>query len=208
VSEDTEGAMAVVGAGKGHPGLEVAILDEGGAMLPDGKVGAVALRTPSRLVEYLGNAEATAQAIMGEWLLTGDLGYLRDGELFWVGRTHERITVRGKKIDPSDFEPVLFDVPGLRQGCFAAFGIDDPVAGTESVVIVSEVRDLDTTDLQATADQVRRQVLSRLGIGLGDVVLVPPGSLTKTSSGKRRHRHFKQMYESGRLVTGQEASVS
>lgn len=198
VPPGTAGSVAFVGAGKGHPKLEVAIVDDDGRFLPDGMVGAVALRTPSRMEGYLGDEEATSQAIVDDLLLTGDLGYLRQGELFWVGRSRERITVRGKKIDPSDFEPVLFDVEGLRQGCFAAFGIDDHESGTEAVVIVTEVRGPDT-DYMATAEQIRRQVFSRMGIGVADVVLVAPGTLTKTSSGKRRHRHFKEMYEAGHL---------
>jgi acyl-CoA synthetase (AMP-forming)/AMP-acid ligase II len=189
--------ISFVGAGKGHPRLDIAILDEEGEVVGDGVVGAVALRTPSRMEGYLADEAATSEAIQGDLLVTGDLGYVRHGELFWVGRALERITVRGKKIDPSDFEPVLFDVAGLRQGCFAAFGIEDEEAGTEEIVLVSEVRDESDLDIDEVVSQVRRQVLSRMGLALADVVLVSPGTLTKTSSGKRRHRHSKEMYRAG-----------
>ena len=191
--------LAVVGVGKGYPGLDIYVLDPDDVPMYDGHIGRVALRSPSRLVGYMGDPEATAEALKGDLLVTGDLGYLRDGELFWVGRSQERITVRGKKIDPSDFEPILFDVDGLRQGCFAAFGVDDDESGTESIVVVSEVRDAENPDLASVSGEIRRQVLARLGVGVSDVVLVKSGTLTKTSSGKRRHRHFKQMYLSGEL---------
>ena len=199
VDPDDPGSVSIVGVGKGHPKLEVLIVDDDASPVLDGVVGAVALRTPSRMEGYLADEEATAAAIVDDLLLTGDLGYLRGGELFWVGREHERITVRGKKIDPSDFEPILFDVEGLRQGCFAAFGVDDPESGTEMVVIITEVRDRDHTDHEAIIGQIRRRVFSQVGVGVADVLLVAPGTLTKTSSGKRRHRHFKRMYEAGDL---------
>lgn len=199
VGPNDPGAIPIVGVGKGHPKLEVVIVDSDASPLHDGIVGAVALRTPSRMEGYLADEEATDEAIVDDLLLTGDLGYLRRGELFWVGRAHERITVRGKKIDPSDFEPILFDVEGLRQGCFAAFGVDDPDSGTEVVVIVSEIRDPVDTDHEAVIGQIRRRVFARMGVGVADILLVAPGTLTKTSSGKRRHRHFKRMYEAGDL---------
>ena len=88
---------------------------------------------------YLDDPESTDEAIHGHLLKTGDLGYIRHGEFFWTGRLRERITVRGRKIDPSDFEAVLLEVPGLRPGAFTVFGVDDAAAGTRRVVVVAEV---------------------------------------------------------------------
>ncbi len=207
VSSDRSDALAIVGAGKGHPELNVVILDEDARPLPEGVVGAVALDTPSRMEGYLADPEATAEAFVGELLRTGDLGYVRDGELFWTGRAQERITVRGKKIDPSDFEPVLFEISGLKPGRFAAFGIDDSQAGTQSVVIVTELVEDDSIDVGAVIASVRREVMTRIGVGVADVVAVAPGTLIKTSSGKRRHRHFKELYERGELAEVTLASV-
>lgn len=189
-----EHATTIVGVGRANPGMEVSILSRFGSPLPEGHVGEIAFRTPSRMLGYLGDAKATRRALHGELLRTGDLGYLRNGELFWVGRTRERITVRGKKIDPSEFEPVLFAVSGLRAGCFAAFGVDDPEQGTERIVVVAEVREPRTRDTKAICTEIREQSFLKLDIGVSEVVLVAPGTLTKTSSGKRRHRHFRQLY--------------
>jgi acyl-CoA synthetase (AMP-forming)/AMP-acid ligase II len=199
VGADHPDALPIVGAGKGHPWLNVVILDDHDTPVADGVVGAVALDTPSRMEGYLNDPEATSEAIVGDLLKTGDLGYVRDGELFWTGRAQERITVRGKKIDPSDFEPILFDISGLRQGRFAAFGVDDAEAGTQAVVIVTELVEDREVDPDEVAALVRKEVTTRIGVGVADVVVVTPGTLTKTSSGKRRHRHFRQMYESGAL---------
>lgn len=134
---------------------------------------------------------------------TGDLGYLRNGELFWVGRLRERIQVQGKKWDPSDLEAPLLAVPGLREGCFVAFGVDDPATGTQRLVVVSEVRGeaVDATaNLEDLRTAVHRAVKLHLGIAPGEVLLVPRGTLSKTSSGKRRHRFYRRLHERGELV--------
>lgn len=192
--------IVVVGAGKGHPQLQVRIVSEDGRPLPDGHIGEVALVTPSRMEGYLGDAEASSAAIVNDALVTGDLGYLRAGELFWVGRVQERINVRGVKMDPSDFESILLGVEALRPGCFAAFGLDDSSKGTQRIVIVTEVRKSADRSIEDLSGDVRNQVFLALGVNVDEVVLVREGTLTKTSSGKRRHRYVKELYESGQLT--------
>lgn len=187
-------ALAVMGAGKPHPGLRIAIADEEGNFLPEGRVGEVLLHTPSRLTEYFGQPEETRQALRGEWLATGDLGYVRKGELFWTGRVRERIVIRGRKIDPSEFEGILLKVAGLRPGCFAAFGVDEARQGTQRIVLLAEVYEPATKPLHALAEEIQARVNQELGVPVSDVAFVPKGLLAKTSSGKRRHRHFRELY--------------
>jgi acyl-CoA synthetase (AMP-forming)/AMP-acid ligase II len=191
---DVERATAVVGVGRPHPAIRIEILSDDGEPLPEGHVGEIALDTPSRMRGYLNDEIATRRAVRGNLVRTGDLGYLRGDELFWVGRTQERINVRGKKLDPSDFEPVLFGVAGLREGCFVAFGVDDEEEGTQRVVIVSEVREPLGRDADEVAAEIQKQTFLRLGVTIYEVLLVRPRTLAKTSSGKRRHRHFRQLY--------------
>ena len=189
----------VVGVGRPHPGMSIRILSPDGESLPDGRVGEVALDTPSRMRGYLGAPEATHEALDNGLLRTGDLGYLRDGELFWVGRVRERINLRGRKYDPSDFERALLETLGLREGCFAAFGVDDPELGTQRLVIVTEVRDTNERPLHELLAGVREQVLLRVGVHVDEVLLLPQAAMAKTSSGKRRHRFYRREYLEGRL---------
>jgi len=196
---DPAAVITVVGVGRPHAGIEVEILSEDGQPLADGRVGEIALRTPSRMLGYLDDEPATSQALVGDLLRTGDLGYRRGRELYWVGRTRERITLRGKKLDPSDFEPILLAVEGLRAGCFVAFGVDDPQQGTQRVVIVSEVREPTARSTRELSAAIQRQAFVRLGVRVSEVLLVRPGTLAKTSSGKRRHRHFRRLYLEGEL---------
>jgi acyl-CoA synthetase (AMP-forming)/AMP-acid ligase II len=192
-------SLTIVSAGRACPGITLRILSPRGRPLPDGHVGELALLTSSRMRGYLGDAADTRRAFRGRWLRTGDLGYLRKGEFFWVGRVRERITLRGRKLDPSEFERVLLHVPGLRTGCFAAFGVDDRVRGTQRVVVVVEARKTDSKALDTLRSEVRERIHLELGVQLDDLRLVPAGTLTKTTSGKRRHRHFREQYLHGEL---------
>lgn len=189
----------IVSAGRPFPGMQIRILSEDHEPLSDGEIGLIALDSPSALDEYLGDEEATNAAKVDGAVITGDLGYVRDSELFWVGRARERINVRGKKLDPSDFETVLLGVEGVRPGCFAAFGIDDPALGTERVVIVSEIRDGQAPVDGELAGAIRERVFSHLGVHVDEILLVEEGTLTKTSSGKRRHVHFRKLHEDNQL---------
>jgi len=199
-SEANDGEkVVVVSAGLAHPALKVRILSPRGRVLPDGRVGEICLDTPSRMLRYHQNAHETRRALRGGLLHTGDLGYLRNGHLFWVGRLRERITIHGKKIDPSALENIFASTPGLREGCFAAFGVPDEQLGTERLIIVGEVRSPVTESLKKLAATISRKCFLELTITPGDIVLVPSGTLAKTSSGKRRHRYFRKLYLDGGL---------
>ncbi len=198
-TEDATRSVPIVGCGRPWPGLTIHILDEDRQPLPDGHVGDIALDTPSRMIGYHGDPEQTATALHNGWVITGDLAYQRDGELFWVGRSRERIAYFGKKLDPSDFERALLGIQELRPSCFAVFGIDDHALGTERVVLAAELRKGSSADPEDVLDAMRAAVYQELGVKLDDILLVPTGTLTKTSSGKRRNRHFRELYLAGEL---------
>jgi fatty-acyl-CoA synthase len=192
-SEETP-SVEVVSAGRPHPDMDILIVDEKGEPLSDGQVGEVVLLTPSRVIEILGDPDSTADTIRGEHVHTGDLGYRRGPEFFWVGRLREKINLRGKKFDPSDFERILLDLPDLRKGCFAAFGVDNTAEGTQELIILSEVVDSTDRSFDEICGDIRAAVIKQLGVKVKEILLMPVGELTKTSSGKRRHRFFRECY--------------
>jgi len=194
-----ESGVTAVGVGRPYPGLRIKILSRNLKELPDGHVGEIAFISPSAMEGYLKNAKETRKALVEDLLRTGDMGYLREDELFWLGRKKERINLNGKKYDPSDFEKALLAVDGLRKGCFAAFGVPEPKAGTERLIIVAEKRTSSSMSDQMLKRSVAGSISSHLGVKASEVILLGEGSMTKTSSGKRRHRYYRQLYLDGDL---------
>jgi len=119
--------------------------------------------------------------------------------LFWTGRKRERINLAGVKHDPSDFEALLNEIDGLRKGCFVAFGVEDERIGTQRLYLVCEVVDAPKRSHAEICTEIRRTVATRLGITPGEIALVEKGLLTKTSSGKRRHVHFRDLHVNGEI---------
>jgi acyl-CoA synthetase (AMP-forming)/AMP-acid ligase II len=119
----------------------------------------------------------------GPYLRTGDLGFVRDGELYIAGRSKDVIIVRGRNLFPHDIEATAEVAdPRLRPGCSAAFSLDD---GQERVIVVQEVaRQFIGHDLTGIAPAIVMAVSTEHGVGLDAVVLVKPGNVPKTSSGK------------------------
>ena len=199
VDSSYEHAETVVSTGTAHPTLEARILGDDNEALADGHVGRIALVSPSRMVGFMGEPEKTREVLGDDYVLTGDLGYLRAGELFWVGRDREQINLSGMKYDPSDFEAALDEIEPLRKGCFAAFGVEDEELGTQRLVVLCEVRGPLEGDGVELCASIRASVARSLGISVSEVVLTARGQLTKTSSGKRRHLHFRDEYLAGTL---------
>jgi fatty-acyl-CoA synthase len=158
-------------------------LDEKRHELPERQLGEIALRSDCMLAEYYHRPDATEKAFHNGWYLTGDLGYMADGEVYVTGRKKDLIIVGGKNIYPQDLETLAGEVEGVHPGRVVAFGVFNEDAGTEDVVIVAEVED-EAVDRDLLANAVRQQVTRGSDIALRTVHLVGRGWLLKTSSGK------------------------
>jgi 1-acyl-sn-glycerol-3-phosphate acyltransferase len=133
----------------------------------------------------------------GEWLNTGDRAYLSEGTLFLTGREKDIIIRGGRNISPYELEQAVGDLAGVRRGCVAVFGSKDAASGTERVVVLAEMRDKD-----ASRDEDLKRMINELAVGLigapaDDIVLAPPGTVPKTSSGKIRRVAAREFYERG-----------
>ena len=176
--------------GRAIPGLEIRIVDPvSGNVMADREAGELEIRGNSVTPGYYNRPDATAEALHDGWLRTGDLGYLAEGELVVCGRLKDMIIVGGRNVFPEDVERAVGLVEGVRAGNVIAFGVE-PDAGRERIVVVAEAREGDMTGLRAAvADRVRDAV------GLPpEVVLVTPGTLPKTSSGKLQRGLCRSRY--------------
>jgi acyl carrier protein len=196
-------AMQFVANGAPLSGHEIRIVDEEGDLVDERAQGQLFFRGPSMTSGYYRNPKATA-AIMTEdgWLDSGDLAYWANGEIFVTGRRKDCIIKSGRNIIPQEVEAATAEVAGVRRGCIAAFGSVDAATGTERLVVVAETRATARNEIRRLEAAVVNSVEDRLGIPPDKVVLVPPHSIPKTSSGKIRRNETRILYESGKLRAG------
>lgn len=157
---------------------------------------------PSATRGYFANPEASARLHDGDWLDTGDLGYLAGGELYLTGRVKDMIVRAGRNLYPQELEDAVGDIPGVRKGSVVVFGSPDPGSGTERLVVLAESR---LADPQRQAELQRRimAVSSDLAGTPPEVIrLVPPHTVLKTSSGKIRRSANREAFERNRLQVG------
>jgi len=180
--------IASVAIGRGLPRTEIEIRDAGGTRLPDRRVGTIWLRTQSLFVGYHGDAERTRRILVDGWLDTGDQGYVADGDLFFVSRDKDLIVIGGEKYAPHDVETAINRVDGVRRGCAVAFGVLSEARGTEELAAIVETRVTGDAERAALEAAIRAEVLRTIGVALRWLVLVPPGGVEETTSGKLARR--------------------
>ena len=169
----------VASCGVPVPEAEVIVAGADGRPLPERTVGAILTRGPSLFSGYRGGVDEDAFTPDG-WLRTGDLGYVADGELFFTGREKDVVVVLGRNHDPDDLEWAAGRVDGVRTGrCVAV-----PGDAEGSVTVVVEPRQ--GADVDGLPTLVRRAVIDAIGVSPTRVLVVPPGTVLKTTSGKLR----------------------
>ncbi len=182
--------------GRPLDGFELRIVDPAtGALRGEREVGELELRSPSVTPGYYRNAEATTATFDEGWLRSGDLAYLIDGQLVVCGRQKDVIIVGGRNVFPEDVERAAASVDGVRAGNVIAFG-SNRKRGRESIVVVAETR---TDDVHEVHDSVVTRVCDAVGVPPVEVVLVRPGSLPKTSSGKLQRSLCRDRYHENQL---------
>ncbi len=187
-------SICMVSAGKPLENTQVRILNEKGEVLPERVVGEIALKSDCMLSEYYKRPDLTHAAFLDGWYLTGDLGYIANGEIYITGRKKDLIIVGGKNIYPQDIERIVAEVPGVYPGRVVAFGIFNEEMGTEEVVVVAETEEQDTHRKLEIADQICFQVNRSSDIVLRKAILVERGWLLKTSSGKIARSANREKY--------------
>ena len=196
-SSDEARSRLVVSCGLPLAGYRVRVVDASGREAPERAEGEVEFRGPSATSGYFGDPSATKLLFHGDWLDTGDLGYLADGELYLTGRTKDLVIRAGRNVHPEELEEAIGDVGGVRRGCVAVFASDDQRFGTERLIVVAETN-LSRTDSAARSDLQRTIAAASIdvaGAAPDEIVLVPPGSVLKTPSGKIRRAATRDRYE-------------
>jgi acyl-CoA synthetase (AMP-forming)/AMP-acid ligase II len=192
-----QGARGVVCVGAAAPGHEVRVASSSGEPCDPRQVGEIWFRGPSVMQSYFNNPQATREAFAGDWLRTGDLGYLAGGLLHITGRLKELVIKGGRNYVPADIEAAIDGEPEVRRGRVVAFGLHNTAAGTEDIVVVAEVRDRRNAGNPEIEQRLCALITERAGVRPDRLELVRAGALTKTSSGKLQRAAVRISYEQG-----------
>ncbi|WP_435105206.1 condensation domain-containing protein [Arhodomonas sp. AD133] len=222
---DAEGRR-LVGCGHAPPEHRVVIVDTRTLeCLPEGRIGEIWAGGPSIAQGYWQRPEATGATFVhreGErWLRTGDVGFLHRGELYIAGRIKDLIILRGQNVYPQDIETAIeSSVAAVRPGRVAAFAVPN-AAGEEAVGVAVEVSRPTQKRVppETLVEALNRAVAAACGESVAVAVLLDPGALPKTSSGKLQRSACRQgwqengldayaVYEHGRFVAGGTAPAA
>jgi acyl carrier protein len=189
-----QGGRTIASAGVPLPNINIRIADEEGNDIRGDKIGEVLIKSDCMLEHYHNNPEATANAFSHGFFKTGDLGFVYENQLYIVGRRKDMIIINGENIYPQDIELLLNEEASLIPGRNVVFGIDDERRGTESIIVLAEVKSgcekIDTTALRA-------KIFNLMNVSVADILLLPHMALRKGTAGKISRFLNKEAYLAG-----------
>jgi fatty-acyl-CoA synthase len=180
----------VTSCGVPLPGVGLVVRDGSGRPVADGDEGEICVSGSS----VTPGAPRPEGGPAGD-LATGDLGFVRDGELYVTGRIKDLLVLAGRNVHPQQLEWVSGEVAGVRRGGVVAFSVPSPDG--ERAVVVAETSEADPAAIPAA---VKARVRDELGVVVHDVTCVPRGSIPKTSSGKLRRAETRRRWLDGELA--------
>jgi polyketide synthase 12 len=210
---DDKDVHTFVGCGRDLPGQQIRIVDPETCLpCPSDRIGEIWVKGPSIAQGYWNRPEDSERIFRarladsgdGPFLRTGDLGFLQDGELYVAGRLKDLIIIRGRNYYPQDVEyTVEQSHPALRPTCAAAFAVE--AANEERLVVAQEVERAGAKlDVAGITTAIRQAVSREHDLEVYAVLLLKPGSIPKTSSGKIQRHACRLGYLAGSLdVVGQ-----
>ncbi|MBM3888405.1 MAG: AMP-binding protein [Verrucomicrobia bacterium] len=194
---DDATALSIVACGRPLPGHEVRIVDAAGFEVGERQEGRLLFRGVSATSGYFRNPEATRRLFQGDWLDSGDLAYVVGNELYITGRAKEIIIRAGRNIYPYELEQAIGELPGIRKGNVAVFGSPDPQSGTERLIVMAETRETEPAAQENLRRAINDLAVELVSMPADDVMLVPPHTVLKTSSGKLRRAACRELYQRG-----------
>jgi 1-acyl-sn-glycerol-3-phosphate acyltransferase len=198
-----EATRSIVACGVPLARHEIRVVDDARRELPERHEGNVQFRGPSATRGYWGNSAETARLVGADgWLNSGDRGYLVGGELYLTGRVKDIIIRAGRNIYPAELEDAIGALDGIRKGHVAVFGSPDPGSGTERVVVLAETRKRTPESRAALETAIKELAADLIATPPEVVVLAPPNTVLRTSSGKVRRSACRALYEQGLIGAG------
>jgi 1-acyl-sn-glycerol-3-phosphate acyltransferase len=191
--------LEIVACGQPLPGHEIRIVDEAGRELGERREGRLEFRGPSTTRGYFRNEAKSHELFHDGWLDSADRAYVAGGDIYITGRIKDIIIRAGRHLYPQEIEEAVAGIPGIRKGGVAVFGVTDRASGTERVIVLAETRASDPAARAALQSRAHEITTDIAGTPPDEIVLAPPHTVPKTSSGKIRRSAAKELYESGHI---------
>jgi fatty-acyl-CoA synthase len=204
----TAGAVELVSVGRALPGCELQVRGADGRPLPERRLGDIWLRGPCLSPGYFRDAAATARRFRGGWLDTGDRGFLLNGELYFVSRADDVVGIGAADLVPDEVEQALEEqVAAVRAGASCLLAV--PAAGGKNAAVLLVELHLP----RARRDRhwllrLRRLLEQCFALGDAKVLVVPRGSVLRTSSGRKARRRMAARLLAGRLTARSAEAVA
>ena len=183
-----DGSGPLVSCGPPIDGMQVAVVNEDGAMVAPGALGDIRISGASLMAGYR-QIDGTVSEPADGWHDTGDRGFLSDGELYVVGRAKEMLIIRGRNLPPYDVEHAIGEIPEVGPGNAVVFSVLDGERGRDRIVAV-----LATDGSAQLQTQATTRVREVFGFSLDEVVLVPRRAIPRTTSGKIQRLTLRERY--------------
>ena len=193
-------ALRFVACGQPLAGHQIRLVDSTGYEVSEREEGRLEFQGPSATSGYFRNPEETRRLFHDGWLDSGDLAYMAGGDVYLTGRVKDVIIRAGRNIYPHELEEAIGNLPGMRKGCIAVFGSIDRATATEKLVVLAETRETEPDARERLQTAITALAVDLAGAAPDDVVLAPPHTVLKTSSGKVRRAASRELYERGRLT--------
>ena len=181
--EPGSATIAFVSVGAAIPRTELRIIDDAGSVLPENRVGQVAVRSPYLFTGYHGRPFPSDVLVDG-WYLSGDLGFMAGGQLYIAGRKDDLLIVNGRNVYAHDVEYAINQATSVKPGRCVAIGPFNPRLGSQSLVVIAETASEDGDARKALGRTIRTLIQAGFGVAPFDVQVAAPGWLLKTTSGK------------------------
>lgn len=192
---DNARAIEIVACGRPLPGHEIRIVDDAGREVEERREGRLEFRGPSATSGYFHNETKTRELFRNGWLDSGDRAYIASGDVFITGRIKDIIIRAGQHIYPQELEEAIGEIDGFVKGSIAAFGVTDSASGTERIVVLGETGQADGAKRETLVIAARNAVTAIIASPPDDIVLLDPGTVPKTSSGKIRRAAAREHYQ-------------
>jgi acyl carrier protein len=188
------------------PGHQIRVMDQAGHELPERQEGRLEFRGPSCTSGYYRDADKTRALFNENWLDSGDLAYIANGEIYITGRIKDIIIRAGRNIYPHELEEAVGNIEGIRKGRVAVFGSEDVKTGTERLIVLAETHRTDPAEREKMRLEINALATDLLNAPPDQVVLAPPNTVLKTSSGKIRRAASRELYEKGGIGKRQRSA--